>query len=289
MCVQRDLGHDVDTNLETQISFEEKVKQGRQLKIAVSGKGGVGKTLVAGALASCLASRGLKTMAIDADSSPNLALTLGLSPAEARKIVPISENKQLLESKTSTEYEGVYRLSFTVDDIVREYSVQTPFDVNLIVMGTVKSMGSGCACPANAVVRALLSHLVVDRREAVILDMEAGVEHMGRGTAKRVDIMLIVVDAGIKSLEIAKHIHELAVGGGMKKVFLIGNKIDSEKQRDVVKDFAEKNGLAVLDFVPFDQKIVEAEVQAETPLRQKDSAALQVINKLCEKLVTGGF
>ncbi len=254
------------------------------MKIAVSGKGGVGKTLIAGALARCFASRGLKTIAIDADPSPNLALTLGLSPAEARKILPISENKQLLESKTRTGYEGVYRLSFTVDDIVREYAVQTPFDVNLIVMGTVKSMGSGCTCPANAVIRAMLRHLVVERNEAVILDMEAGVEHMGRGTAKRVDIMLIVVDAGIKSLEIAKHIHKLAVGAGMKRVFLIGNKIDNEKQGEVVKDFAERNGLVVLDFVPFDQKIVDAEVQAETPLKHENSEALQAINKLCEKL-----
>src|SRR4030065_1097913 len=160
------------------------------MKIAVSGKGGVGKTLIAAGLARGFAARGLKTIAIDADSSPNLASTLGLSVEEARKIVPISENKELVESKTGTGYSGVYRLTFTVDDIVQEYSVRTPFDLNLVVMGTVRSMGSGCMCAANAVVRALLRHLVVERTEAVVLDMEAGVEHLGRGTGKQVDAIL---------------------------------------------------------------------------------------------------
>jgi CO dehydrogenase maturation factor len=149
--------------------------------VAVSGKGGVGKTLIAAGLAYAFVNKGFKTIAIDADPSPNLALTLGLSPEEAMKIVPISENKQLVESKTSTGYAGVFRLTFTVDDIVRDYSVKTPFGVSLIVMGTVRSMGSGCTCPANAVIRSLLRHLVVERDEAVVLDMEAGVEHIGRG------------------------------------------------------------------------------------------------------------
>jgi len=132
------------------------------MKVAVSGKGGVGKTLIAAGLAYSLARKGFKTIAIDADPSPNLALTLGLSSEDARGIVPISENKQLVEAKTSTGYAGVFRLTFTVDDIVRDYAVQTPFGVNLIVMGTVRSVGAGCTCPANAVVRSLLRHLVVD-------------------------------------------------------------------------------------------------------------------------------
>jgi len=255
------------------------------VKIAVSGKGGVGKTLIAGALACSFADRGLKTIAIDADPSPNLALTLGLSPDEARKILPISENKELIESKTGTGYSGVFRLSFTVDDVVREYSVKTPFGVNIIVMGTVKSMGSGCTCPANAVVRALLRHLVVERDEAVVLDMEAGVEHMGRGTAKHVDTMLIVADANMKALETAKHIHELAASAGIKQIFLVGNKIGNEAQKETIKDFAERNNLRLLDFVPFDQRVVEAEMRGETPLKHKRLEALRAVEDLCEKLI----
>jgi CO dehydrogenase maturation factor len=256
------------------------------VKVAVSGKGGVGKTLIAGGLAYFFTHKGLKTIAIDADPSPNLALTLGLPLEEARDIVPISENKELIESKTRTEYPGVYRLSFKVDDILRNFSVKTPFDINLIVMGTVRSVGSGCTCPANSVVRALLRHLVVERNEVIILDMEAGVEHLGRGTAQHVDTMLIVTDANMKSLETAKHIHDLAAGAGIKQVFLVGNKVRGKIQREYLTKFAGKNGLEILDFVPFDQNVVELEMRGETPLKNRDSTAVRAIQNLSGKLIT---
>ncbi|MEM1565482.1 MAG: P-loop NTPase [Candidatus Bathyarchaeia archaeon] len=255
------------------------------MKVAVSGKGGVGKTFIAGGIAYALAKKGFKTIAIDADPSPNLALTLGLSPEEASRMMPISENKQLIEAKTSTGISGVYRLTFTVDDIVRDYAVKTPLDVNLIVMGTVRSVGAGCTCPANAVVRSLLRHLVVERNEAVVLDMEAGVEHMGRGTAQHVDVMLVVADANMKALETAKRIHELGVKAGMKQIFLVGNKIMNDLQKTVIERFAFENGLAILDYLPFDQKVVEAEMRGETPLKYEDSAAVKAVERLCDKLL----
>lgn len=254
------------------------------MKIAVAGKGGVGKTLIAGALA-CFFAKELKTIAIDADPSPNLALTLGLPPEKARKIVPISENKELVEAKTGTEFSGVFRLSFTVDDIVRDFSVLTPCNVNLIVMGTVRSMGSGCTCAANALVRALLRHLVVERDEIILLDLEAGVEHLGRGTAKHVDTMLIVTDSSIKSLETAKHIHNLAKGSGIKQIFLVGNKVASELQIESIKKFAENNNLSILDFVPFDEQVVKAEMRGETPLKYRESLAVRTIEELGLKLI----
>ena len=255
------------------------------MKIAVAGKGGVGKTLIAGGLASGFAARGLKTIAIDADSSPNLALTLGLSTEEARKILPISENKELVDSKTSTGYSGVYRLSFTVDDIVRDYAVATPLGVNLIVMGTVKAMESGCMCAPNAVIRAMLRHLIVDRGEAVVLDLEAGVEHIGRGTTRQVDALLIVADSNLKSLEIAKHICDLAATAGMKNLYLVGNRIMNAEQEEAVKNFAAKNELPILALVPFDAKVTEADMRGETPLRNKEIAAVRAIENICELLL----
>jgi CO dehydrogenase maturation factor len=200
------------------------------MKIAVSGKGGVGKTLLAGGLARGFAERNYKTIAIDADSSPNLALTLGLTAEEARKIQPISDNKDLVETKTNSGYNGIYNLNFRVDDIVRDYSVPTPLGVNLIVMGTVHSMGAGCMCAPTAVVRALLRYLVVETGEAVVMDLEAGVEHIGRGTARQVDVLLIVVDSNFKSLEIANHIYDLASEAGMKQLYIVGNRVMSDEQ-----------------------------------------------------------
>ncbi|MEM3578997.1 MAG: ArsA-related P-loop ATPase [Candidatus Bathyarchaeia archaeon] len=259
------------------------------MKVAVSGKGGVGKTFVAGGLAYAFAKRGFKTIAIDADPSPNLALTLGLSAEEASRIVPISENKELVEAKTGTGYAGVYRLTFSVDDIVRDYAVKTPLGVNLIVMGTVRAVGAGCTCPANAVVRSLLRHLVVEHDEAIVLDMEAGVEHMGRGTARHVDVMLMVVNANIKALETARRIHELGAKAGMKSILLVGNKIENEAQKDVIENFAAKNGLTVLDHLPYDQKVVEAEMRGETPLKYEEAAAVKAVERLCDKLLQGNI
>jgi len=205
------------------------------MKIAVTGKGGVGKTVVAGVLANFFVEKSFKVLAIDADPSPNLAITLGIPLDQANKIVPISENTQLIEQKTSTGIGGVYRLTFSVDDIVEKFSVKSPYGVNLLVMGTIKSAGSGCMCPANAVLRELLRHLLVERDEAVVMDMEAGVEHMGRGTAKHVDTMLIVTDPSLKSMETARKIHSLAMDTGVQKIFVVGNKVADSEEAEPIK------------------------------------------------------
>ncbi len=256
------------------------------MKIAVSGKGGVGKTFVAGVLADFFAKKGFKVLAIDADPSPNLALTLGIPLDEANKIVPVSENSQLLESKTRTNYEGVYRLSFTVDDIVEKFGVKSPYGMNLLVMGTVRSAGAGCTCPANAVIRALLRHLIVERDEVVVMDMEAGVEHMGRGTAKHVDTMLIVADSSLKSLETAKKIYRLATEAGIKKAFMVGNKVRDSSEGEMIQRFAAKNKISILALVPHDETILKADREGETPLKYtEDSKGIATIQKIGEKLL----
>lgn len=256
------------------------------MKIAVAGKGGVGKTLIAGALAYFLTEKGFKVLAIDADSSPNLALTLGISPVEAMRIVPVSENQELIRAKTDTGHPGVYRLSFTVDDVVKDFAVKSPFNVSLLVMGTIRAAGEGCTCTANALVRALLRHLVVERKEAVVMDMEAGVEHMGRGTAKHVDIMLLVTDSSLKSLEIARKLHGLAVEAGIRRVVLLGNKVAEKDEEKAIREFARVNCLELLDLVPFDGQILRADREGVTPLRYaKSSGGLLVVERVCEALL----
>jgi len=256
------------------------------MKIAVAGKGGVGKTLIAGTLAEFLAQKGFTVLAIDADATPNLAVTLGIPHEEAAKIIPVSENTALIESKTQTGVPGVYNLGFSVEDIIEQFSVKTPYNVNLLVMGTVKSAGSGCMCPANTVIRALLHHLLVKRKEAVVTDMEAGVEHMGRGTAEHVETMLIVTDTSLKSMQTANKLHTLAKQIGIKKTYIVGNKIRTKQEAELIENYAKQNQIPVLGLVPFDEKILKADMQGETPLRYAEqSIGVAAIHAIGEKLI----
>jgi CO dehydrogenase maturation factor len=258
------------------------------VKIAVTGKGGVGKTFISGILAYRYAATGFTTIAIDADSSPNLALVLGMTETELEKIVPVAENQLLIEEKTMTGYPGVYKLAFSVDDIVRHQAVLTPSMVSLLVMGTVQAVGSGCACAANSLVRNLVGHLITRSDEVVIMDMEAGIEHLGRGTAENVDMMLIVTDANKASLVTAGRIVKLARGGGIPRMAVVANRVRNKEQEEKIKDAASLLGVPVPVIIPYDEAILDAGTRGVAPVFMDTPAtrAIECLRTWIEEVTT---
>ena len=256
------------------------------MKIAVAGKGGVGKTLIASGLAWLFARKGLPTIAVDADPTPNLGVSLGLTIREASSILPITENAALIEKKTRTGFPGVYSLTFSVDDIIRKYAVPTPSGAQLLVMGTVKSMGSGCTCAANTVLRSLIRHLVVDCDEALVLDMEAGLEHLGRGTAEGVDVMLIVTDANAKSLETARVITRMARESGIPDVVVAGNRTGSEGEIRILSAFAQETTSLLVGTIPFDPAVMKAGITADPVMALDGTPSMNAIERMTDILLT---
>lgn len=261
------------------------------LKIAIAGKGGVGKTTLAGTLARLLARSGLRVLAIDADPAMNLFYALGISPDQLKSVKPISERSDLVEERTSFQsfqsLGAAFRLNPKVDDIVDRYGVQGPDGVRLLVMGTVKSAGSGCMCPANALLRALVRHLVLERDDVVILDMEAGLEHLGRGTARGVDLMMIVVEPGRQSVETARRIAGLAEELKISKVVAVGNKISSIEEQEVLKHSVRQIGIPLAGMIPFDKQLLEADISQTAPIDCSNSPAVIAIGEVKDWLLAG--
>jgi len=231
------------------------------MKLAIAGKGGVGKTTVASLLARIYAAEGKKVIAIDADPDANLATALGIPVEEARRITPIVELKDLIEQRTGAKpgTTGTYfKLNPKVDDIPERFSAQKD-NVRLMVMGTVKGGGTGCICPESALLRRLLAHLLLERFEVVIMDMDAGLEHLGRGTAQGVEAFIIVVEPGQRSLETAKAIKRLAEDLGIGECYVVGSKTQSDADRQFITD--NLPGFEVLGFVNHNLRIVEADRQ----------------------------
>jgi CO dehydrogenase maturation factor len=264
------------------------------MKIAIAGKGGTGKTTLAGTLARAFAQRGYKVLAIDADPAMNLAYSLGIEKDAIAKIVPLYENKELIEERTGIKVDGMFGVAFSltpkVNDIADKFGIKGPDGVVLLIMGTVKSGGIGCMCPANALLRALLRHLLIERDEIVIMDMEAGLEHLGRGTAKGVDALLIVVEPGIQSIETAVRIKRLGEEIGIPNFIAIGNKIKSLKDEVFLKEELSKANLNLLYSIPYDEKIVEADMLRIAPIDYaKNSKAIEAIKIIGDFLIKLSF
>ncbi|MFC2035202.1 AAA family ATPase [Chloroflexota bacterium] len=234
------------------------------MKISISGKGGVGKTLFASLLSKLFAQSGYSVIAIDADPDANLAFALGFPNAE--KIVPISEMTGLIEERTGAEpgqLAPFYKLNPKVDDIPDKYAFKLD-GIRLMRMGKLKKGGSGCYCPENSMLQALMNHLMVARNEVVIMDMEAGLEHFGRGTASMVDKLIVVVEPSRKSVETTHNIRILASEIGLNSLALVGNKIRNESDKNFL--VGNLHDFSFLGFIPYDQAVVEADQTNDSPL-----------------------
>jgi CO dehydrogenase maturation factor len=253
------------------------------MKIAISGKGGVGKTLLASLLAHTFAASGYSVLAIDADPDANLAATLGFTHPE--DIVPISEMKDLIAERTETQpgRSGAYfKMNPKVDDLPEKYW-QRLDGIRLMVMGRIKKGGTGCYCPENTLLKALMSHLLLARNEVIIMDMEAGIEHLGRATAGAVDKLIVVVEPGRRSLETAHSIHGLARDIGLENMVIVGNKVRAPSDRDFL--ISSLPDLEFLGFIPYDQAIVDADL-ANKSLFDASSVVTNEVMNIYQKLVS---
>lgn len=250
-----------------------------EVKAAIAGKGGVGKTLIAGTLSRLLARDGYKVLAVDADPAMNLAYALGITPKVASKIVPITENRELIEERVGSG--PIYSLTPTVDDVAEKFGVIGPDGVRLLVMGTVRFGGSGCMCPSNSLVRALIRHITLKMRDAVLMDMEAGLEHLGRATVRGFDVLMCVVEPGAQSMETAEKIRRLAGDIGVKSVLAVGNKVMTQEDEGFIEGSLKKIGLETLGVVPFDQAVLRADALRVAPIDHSPSSpAIKAIEEL---------
>ena len=253
------------------------------MKIAISGKGGVGKTLLASLLSKIFVDSGYSVIAIDADPDANLAATLGFPQAE--EITPISEMKELIEERTGArpgQPAPYFKLNPKVDDIPEKYALKQN-GIRLMRMGRIKKGGTGCYCPENALLKALLTHLLVARSEVVILDMEAGIEHLGRGTARAVDRLIVVVEPGRRSIETALSIEKLAAELGLQNIAVVGNKIRSQSEKEFL--ISNLPGFEFLGFIPYDQAIVDADL-ANLPILDSSQQIIAAVKDIYQALLS---
>lgn len=225
------------------------------MKLAVSGKGGVGKSTIAGALALVLTERGKKVIALDADPDANLATALGFSEQLRELIVPISSQIKLIEERTGAkvkQYGQMFKLNPEVSDVAEKLAV-TGNGVSLLELGAVEMGGSGCACPENVFIRSLVTDLVLYKDDILIMDMEAGVEHLGRATAKGVNAMLIVVEPGRRSIECGERVISMSKEIGINNVEIIYNKVADNGDREYIK--SAMPGIEPLAIIPYSDEI----------------------------------
>ncbi|MCJ7547528.1 MAG: carbon monoxide dehydrogenase accessory protein CooC [Deltaproteobacteria bacterium] len=253
------------------------------MKIAIAGKGGVGKTTLAGVMARYLAEEGYKVLTIDADPDANLASALGFPQELLKGVTPLAAMTPLVEERTGAKkgtFSGVFRLNPKVDDIPDTYGV-THHGVKLLIVGSIPQAEGGCFCPENILLKGLLHHILVKRDEVVIIDMEAGLEHLTRGSTKHVDAFIVVVEPGQRSISTAKQIRRLALDLGVQKVYGVGNKVTSPVDRALIEQGLSE--LSFLGYLSFNQKVIEADKQGISPY-DLDGAIKKEVQEIVKRL-----
>jgi CO dehydrogenase maturation factor len=246
------------------------------LKVAIGGKGGVGKTTITALLARCLAAdTSNKVIAIDADPVANLGAGLGID--ETEPITPIAELRELIAERTGAEpgtMGGFFTLNPKVDDIPDRFSKERD-GVKLLVMGTVQSGGSGCICPESTILKALMTHLVLFREDIVVMDMEAGVEHLGRATSASVDALVIVVNPGARSRNAAEKIRKLGKDIGIKRIVVLANRVNDELDEELIR--SSMPDFEIIGFIPEAAEIVSADRLGKRPYENIGEVPEQLI------------
>jgi CO dehydrogenase maturation factor len=255
------------------------------MKIALVGKGGSGKTTLAGTLARVLARRSQRVLAIDGDPNPNLALTLGMAREAADQIRYIPSS--LVENITAPSGQATLRLTMDRERVLEKYAAQAPDGVQLIVMGKPAdgSAGSGCMCASHRAVRGLIAEMS-DAGDHTITDMEAGLEHLKRGTARNVEAMLIVAEPYYRSLEAASRTFSLANELKIAHVYAVANKVRSDDDRDAIEAYCRQHAMPVVGVVPYEERFVAAEQAGAAPVDfAEGSAGLRAIEAMADRLM----
>jgi CO dehydrogenase maturation factor len=253
------------------------------MKLAITGKGGVGKTTLTALLAQVYADQGRDVLAVDADPSPCLAGALGFPDELRTKLSPIAEMDELIEERTGAKpgtVGGFFTLNPRVDDIPERFAVRNR-GVRLLEMGSVDLGGSGCICPESAMLKTLFTHLLFRKDDVLLLDMYAGVEHLGRATVDFVDAMIVVVEPTRRSLGTAAQIKKLANDIGLQRLYLVGNKVRNDEEKKFLE--AETPALPVLGFLPADLKVQEAD-RLGIPVYDHVPSLKQSAQAMAEKL-----
>jgi CO dehydrogenase maturation factor len=257
------------------------------MKIAISGKGGVGKTTLAGVMARILAHRGRKVLAIDADPDSNLASAIGLPQEALAKLSPIASMTSMIEERTGAKkgsYGTMFKLNPKVDDLPDDMGVSYQ-GVKLLLLGCIPQGGGGCFCPENVLLKNLVRHLLVQREEALIIDMEAGLEHLGRGSTGYVDALVIVVEPGQRAMNTARQIKKLGEDLKIKNTMIVGNKVNSEEDRRLIEE--QLSDFPVLGHMSFNPKILQADREGKSPydIDEKIKGEVGAILKELEKRI----